>query len=111
MIYVFPNKQSIDVVASLIEDTFTIDEVAEMLDGLLVVVVGEMETELINTAHTNILLLRQLFQQAEKWHLKLAADISELENRWVGMATGGSAWQQVVRHGNDFWPRHVTYSM
>ncbi|KAI0215839.1 Leucine zipper transcription factor-like protein 1 [Lamellibrachia satsuma] len=65
----------------LIEDTFTIDEVTEMLDGLLAVVTGEVETELINTAHTNILLLRQLFQQAEKWHLKLQADISELENR------------------------------
>ncbi|KAK2167363.1 hypothetical protein NP493_1278g00031 [Ridgeia piscesae] len=65
----------------LIEDTFTIDEVTEMLDGLLAVVNGEVETELINTAHTNILLLRQLFQQAEKWHLKLQADISELENR------------------------------
>ena len=71
----------------MIEDTFTIDEVAEMLNGLLVVVTGEMETELINTAHTNILLLRQLFQQAEKWHQKLQADISELENRCVGMAT------------------------
>lgn len=40
-----------------------------------------MESELLNTAHTNVLLLRQLFQQAEKWHLKLQADISELENR------------------------------
>ena len=67
----------------LIEDTFTIDEVTEMLDGLLSVVRGEVETELINTSHTNVLLLRQLFQQSEKWHLKLQADISELENRYV----------------------------
>ena len=65
----------------LVEDTFTIDEVTEMLDGLLSVVRSEVESELINTSHTNILLLRQLFQQAEKWHLKLQADISELENR------------------------------
>ncbi|XP_070536599.1 leucine zipper transcription factor-like protein 1 isoform X2 [Ptychodera flava] len=65
----------------LTDDTFTVDEVVEMLDGLEAVVRGEVETELINTAHTNVLLLRQLFQQAEKWHLKLQADISELENR------------------------------
>ena len=66
----------------LIEDTFTLDEVTDMLDGLLAVVRGDVETELINTAHTNVLLLRQLCQQAEKWHLKLHADLSELENRW-----------------------------
>lgn len=65
----------------LCEDTFTIDEVEDMLDGLLVVIRGEVESELLNTAHTNVLLLRQLFQQAEKWHLKMQADISELENR------------------------------
>ena len=55
-----------------------------MLDGLLAVVRGEVESELINTSHTNVLLLRQVFIQAEKWHLKLQADISELENRFVG---------------------------
>ena len=64
------------------ETTYTIDEVTEMLDGLLSVVRGEVEGELDNTAYTNVLLLRQMFQQAEKWHLKLQADISELENRY-----------------------------
>jgi len=52
-----------------------------MLDSLLTVVRGEVDNELNHTAHTNILMLVQLFQQAEKWHLKLQADISELENR------------------------------
>ncbi|XP_067931282.1 leucine zipper transcription factor-like protein 1 [Watersipora subatra] len=65
----------------LFENTYTADEVTEMLDGLLVVVRGEVDDELLNTSHTNVLLMRQLFQQAEKWHLKLQADISELENR------------------------------
>ena len=72
------------------EDTFTVDEVEEMLDGLLSVVRGEVESELINTAHTNVLLLRQVFQQAEKWHLKLQADISELENRCVGYSVSAA---------------------
>ena len=67
----------------LTDDTFTIDEVNEMLDSLLSVVRGEVDNELDHTAHTNILLLIQLFQQAEKWHLKLQADISELENRFA----------------------------
>lgn len=65
----------------LVEDTYTLDEVTDMLDGLCAVVRGEVESELINAAHTNVLLLRQVFSQAEKWHLKLQADISELENR------------------------------
>ncbi|KAL4229146.1 Leucine zipper transcription factor-like protein 1 [Mactra antiquata] len=63
------------------ETTYTIDEVKDMLNNLLMSVAGELEGELINSAHTNVLLLRQMFMQAEKWHLKLSADISELENR------------------------------
>ncbi|TTN99759.1 Leucine zipper transcription factor-like protein 1 [Bagarius yarrelli] len=35
----------------LVEETFTVDEVSDMLDGLQVVVHGEVEMELINTAH------------------------------------------------------------
>ncbi|XP_041923874.1 leucine zipper transcription factor-like protein 1 isoform X1 [Alosa sapidissima] len=65
----------------LVEDTFTVDEVTEMLDGLQMVVRGEVDTELLNMAHTNVLLLRQLFSQAEKFYLRLQSDISELENR------------------------------
>ncbi|XP_061109498.1 leucine zipper transcription factor-like protein 1 isoform X1 [Conger conger] len=65
----------------LTEETFTVDEVTDLLEGLRAVVRGEVETELINTAHTNVLLLRQLFSQAEKFYLKLQTDASELENR------------------------------
>uniref|UniRef100_A0A8C5YG31 Leucine zipper transcription factor-like protein 1 n=1 Tax=Microcebus murinus TaxID=30608 RepID=A0A8C5YG31_MICMU len=65
----------------LVEETFTIDEVSEVLSGLQAVVHSEVESELINTAYTNVSLLRQLFSQAEKWYLKLQTDISELENR------------------------------
>uniref|UniRef100_A0A8C1XZW5 Leucine zipper transcription factor-like protein 1 n=1 Tax=Cyprinus carpio TaxID=7962 RepID=A0A8C1XZW5_CYPCA len=65
----------------LMEETYTVDEVSDMLDGLQVLVRGEVEMELINTAHTNALLLQQLFSQAEKFYLRLQTDISELENR------------------------------
>lgn len=67
----------------LTDNTFTLDEVTEMLDSLLSVVRDEVESELNHTTHTNILMLVQLFQQAENWHLKLHADISELENRSI----------------------------
>lgn len=62
------------------EATFTSDEVEEILDSLQQVVHADVESELINMSHTNILMLRQMFQQAESWHLKLQADISDLEN-------------------------------
>ncbi|EDV27642.1 uncharacterized protein TRIADDRAFT_53552 [Trichoplax adhaerens] len=63
------------------EDTYTNDEVSEIMDELRSVLKGDVETELLNVSHTNALLLQQLFHQAEKWHLKLQADISQLENR------------------------------
>lgn len=78
----FFRSTSVTFLYRLVEDTFTVDEVREMLDGLQTVVRGEVEMELINTAHTNVLLLRQLFSQAEKFYLRLQSDISELENRW-----------------------------
>lgn len=84
----------------LVDETFTVDEVRDMLDGLQLVVRGEVETELINTAHTNVLLLRQLFSQAEKFYLRLQTDISELENRWA-VGRGGMArrWTVGMRGG------------
>lgn len=72
---------SLSLFARLVEETYTADEVSDMLEGLQAVVRGEVEMELINTAHTNVLLLRQLFSQAEKYYLKLQTDVSELENR------------------------------
>ena len=58
-------------ITRLMDDTYTLDEVCDLLEGLQAVIKGDVDSELIHTAHTNILLLRQLFAQAEKWHLKL----------------------------------------
>jgi len=66
----------------LYDDTYTLDEINEILEGLLSAVRGEMESELLHSSHTSVLLLRQLLSQAEKWHLKLSADMSQLENRY-----------------------------
>ncbi|CAD7675330.1 unnamed protein product [Nyctereutes procyonoides] len=45
----------------LVEETFTVEEVSTAA-----VVYSKVEFELINTAHTSVLLLQQLFSQAEK---------------------------------------------
>jgi len=65
----------------LMDDTFTLEEVEEVVEAISEAVTSEIETELINASHTNVLLLRQVFGQGEKWHLNLETDLSELENR------------------------------
>ncbi|RNA21446.1 ADP-ribosylation factor 2 [Brachionus plicatilis] len=63
------------------ETTLTVDEVQDILEELWDIAHEEIDRELSHQSHTYILLLRQLFIQAENWHLKLQADISELENK------------------------------
>ncbi|XP_063878815.1 leucine zipper transcription factor-like protein 1 [Scylla paramamosain] len=65
----------------LVEDTYTVEEVMELLDCLGDVVKAEVEGELLHACHTNSLLLTKLFKQAQKWHLTLSADTSDLENQ------------------------------
>ncbi|KAK7078076.1 Leucine zipper transcription factor-like protein 1, partial [Halocaridina rubra] len=64
----------------LIEDAYNSDDVREILDALADVVRAEVEGELIHDSHTNSLLLSRLFGQAQKWHLDLHVDTSDLEN-------------------------------
>ncbi len=54
-----------------------------MLDSLCGVLKADVDSDLLNSSHTNVLLLRQLFQQEDKWHLKLQANIAEIEDKWV----------------------------
>ncbi|KAL1132267.1 hypothetical protein AAG570_010224 [Ranatra chinensis] len=65
----------------LTELTYTRDEIETMLQSLKDLIRSEMETELISFSHMNVLLLGQLFTQAEKWHLRMTADLSEIQNR------------------------------
>lgn len=43
----------------------------------------ELESELINTGHMTALLMKQLFQQAEKVHMRMTPQINEIENKLV----------------------------
>jgi hypothetical protein len=63
------------------ENTYTDDEIRDLMVDLSNVIGSEIESELINSSHTNVLMLQQVFGQAQKWHLDLEADLAELENR------------------------------
>ena len=65
----------------LLEPTYTDDEVRDMLTDIGNVIASEIDSELINSSHTNVLVLQQVFTQAQKWHLDLDADLAEVENR------------------------------
>eukprot|EP00045_Choanoeca_perplexa_P022869 m.11205 g.11205 ORF g.11205 m.11205 type:complete len:276 (-) comp9763_c0_seq1:71-898(-) len=65
----------------LTESTFTNEEVADMLEGLSIVVGGDIESELMHFSHVNVLMIRQLIQQAEKWKLNFKLDVDSLEDR------------------------------
>ena len=65
----------------LLDSTYTIDEIEDVWSDLQSIVSGDVESELIAFSHTNVLLLKQIFEQAQKWHLNLEADLAELENR------------------------------
>ena len=71
-----------DVISSRVmqESTFTQEEVMQLMSSLENQIKMDVEGDLAYAMHTNLLLLRQLFGQSEKWHLKLNADISQLEN-------------------------------
>lgn len=66
---------------SLIDETYTKEEVKSILNNLEKVLVKEIECELSAFTNTNLLMMYQFFQQAEKWHLRLTADISEMQNK------------------------------
>ncbi|KAF6206361.1 hypothetical protein GE061_017594 [Apolygus lucorum] len=70
-----------DVVNQLNEPTYTKDEVEALFEQLKDLVSGEVTSESISTAHMNVLLLTQMLTQAEKWHLVMTLDFSEIQNR------------------------------
>ncbi|EGD72446.1 hypothetical protein PTSG_00467 [Salpingoeca rosetta] len=71
-----------DLKESRLQDsTFTREEVEDMVDGLCDVVKGDVETELINSSHTNVLVLRKMMEQGEEWKLTFKLETGTLEDR------------------------------
>ncbi|XP_003387511.1 PREDICTED: leucine zipper transcription factor-like protein 1 [Amphimedon queenslandica] len=70
--------------ARLMEDnTFTSTEVQEMVSGIWTAIEVDLEAELINSSHMSAILMRQLFQQAERVHMRMQPQIAEIENKVV----------------------------
>ena len=88
------------VESRLLEDTYTLEEVKELLGNIEDVIRADIETELIYSSHTNVLLLKQVFEQAEKWHLSLQTNISELENRYATTQQWPLLVCGVLQHSN-----------
>ena len=82
-IYIYKSAEHISykIIFRLLESTYTIDEIEDVWNDLRSIVSTDVESELIACSHTNVLLLKQVFEQAQKWHLNLDADLAELENR------------------------------
>ena len=47
------------------------EEIEDILNDINQMIETEAESELMATCHTNVLLLQQIFVQAQKWHLDL----------------------------------------
>ncbi|KAL7645665.1 UNVERIFIED_CONTAM: hypothetical protein RMT77_004051 [Armadillidium vulgare] len=64
----------------LSDETFTKEEVEDLLDQLSNEVINEVETELLHNTHCESVLLTSLFRQAQVWHLDLKVDLAQLED-------------------------------
>ena len=63
------------------ESMMTVNEVHDLLDEFIDLLEKEFEQELTHQYRVNTLLIKQLFQQAEQWFLKLNPNFDQLENR------------------------------
>lgn len=68
---------------SLSDETYTKEEVKSILINLEQTLTNEIKCELSAFTNTNLLMMYQFFQQAEKWHLRLNANISEMQNKYA----------------------------
>lgn len=64
----------------LLGGDYTEDDVRNILDNLCSVLKADMGKELEHASHTHVLVLSQLFKQAEGMGLNFSVDTSELEN-------------------------------
>ncbi len=63
------------------ESMMTVNEVNDLLNEFIDLLEKEFEQEFTHQYRVNTLLIKQLFQQAEQWFLKLNPNFDQLENR------------------------------
>ncbi len=64
----------------LTEETYSADEVKNILNGIAAVVKKDVQRELMYAAHATSVLLRSIFAQAEEVKLGLYAEVTHMEN-------------------------------
>eukprot|EP01043_Picozoa_sp_COSAG02_P031193 COSAG02_NODE_2024_length_10084_cov_130.539509_10_plen_258_part_00 len=69
------------VLRRLLGGDYTEDDVRQILDSLCSVLKADMGKELEHATHTHVLVLQQLFQQAEGMGLNFSVDTGALENQ------------------------------
>eukprot|EP00128_Syssomonas_multiformis_P017260 Colp12_sorted_trinity150504_noHs@16519 len=63
------------------ESTYTADEIVTILNNLCKIVKSDVEGNLLALSHSNVLLLKQFFQEAEKNNISLSSDITQLDDQ------------------------------
>eukprot|EP00276_Gloeochaete_wittrockiana_P003512 CAMPEP_0184656472 /NCGR_PEP_ID=MMETSP0308-20130426/16532_1 /TAXON_ID=38269 /ORGANISM="Gloeochaete witrockiana, Strain SAG 46.84" /LENGTH=317 /DNA_ID=CAMNT_0027093621 /DNA_START=9 /DNA_END=962 /DNA_ORIENTATION=- len=63
------------------DSTYTVNEVQKLFSDLAAIVKSSVQTDLQNMSNAMVLLLRQLFSQAEKQYVSLDVDAGSLEDK------------------------------
>ena len=58
------------------------EEIEDILNDINQMIETEAESELMAACHTNVLLLQQIFVQAQKWHLDLGKNNIKMHAVW-----------------------------
>lgn len=79
----------------LFEDQYTREDVEALVNGLLAVVRTTMKKDLQGSGASSVLLLKQVFEQAEKSGLSLSTDLLSTED--LNLVEGVRAWEESVQ--------------
>lgn len=86
----------------LFEESYHVDDVTAILDGLLSVVRTAMKRDLQRSAFSSVLLLKQVFEQVEEKGLGLTTDLPTTEDRRLLEVV--ERWDQDVHGGSSSAP-------
>jgi len=80
----------------LFEDQYTREDVEALINGLLAVVRTTMKKDLQGSGASSVLLLKQIFEQAEKSGISLSTDLLSTED--LNLVEGVRAWEESVKN-------------
>ena len=86
----------------LFEESYHVDDVTAILDGLLSVVRTAMKRDLQRSAFSSVLLLKQVFEQVEEKGIGLTTDLPTTEDRRLLEVV--ERWDQDVHGGSSSAP-------